>query len=266
MHPQTSPIILLFKVPRETAACAHSVVPTEMKVGDCVSPAKVNMTQCVGTCGSNATTVFMEPFVETNCKCCKPTSMTKQTVNLQCGKLISRKNLIAPKISTRSMQIFIIQPTEVSLNSILSDQTDGQFFLTNYKYHRFSEVTNEFADLKGGEGVCRLRCEAQTPSPPPLKVCNSFVTEEGLWYLVYYVTWLDFWYFDQFFFSSKLHGVTYQIKGCDEYFTNILLLLKNIKFRQINIYWSFQQILFKITTSWNKYFFHFYNILKYTFV
>ena len=80
---------LAFPVPRETAACAHSVVPTNMKVGDCVSTAMVNMTQCVGTCGSNATTVFMEPFVETNCKCCKPTSMTKQTVNLQCGEYLS---------------------------------------------------------------------------------------------------------------------------------------------------------------------------------
>ena len=85
VHLQTIDILNFTSVPRETAACAHSVVPTEMMVGDCVSAAKVNMTQCVGTCGSNATTVFMEPFVETNCMCCKPTSMTKQTVDLQCG-------------------------------------------------------------------------------------------------------------------------------------------------------------------------------------
>ena len=87
-HTKAEMLSFPFPVPRGTAACAHSTVATEMTIGDCASAAPVNMTQCVGTCASNATTVFTSPYLQTNCKCCKPMSMSKKTVELHCSEYI----------------------------------------------------------------------------------------------------------------------------------------------------------------------------------
>ena len=64
----------------------HSVTKT-VKVGDedeCVSVGKIEVTSCKGTCGSGATAMFVVPYIETDCKCCKPTSMEKKKASFLC--------------------------------------------------------------------------------------------------------------------------------------------------------------------------------------
>ena len=73
-------------VPRDTASCGYSAsAPVRVRVGDCAAAAAVNMTRCAGSCASNASAVMAAPFLRSYCRCCKPTSMIKQSIDLHCS-------------------------------------------------------------------------------------------------------------------------------------------------------------------------------------
>merc|ERR1712062_194051 len=57
---------------------------TEKEGKKCISKEMVEMTSCQGTCGSTAHTIDIAPFIQTDCKCCKPVHMTKRSVQMDC--------------------------------------------------------------------------------------------------------------------------------------------------------------------------------------
>ena len=76
-------------VPREPDECLLSEETMTLEVDGCVSTTEVKRTMCSGTCGSNATATFVAPFMEAECKCCKPAETSTQVVELLCRKYIS---------------------------------------------------------------------------------------------------------------------------------------------------------------------------------
>lgn len=64
--------------------CVRQEENSTVEIDGCVSDQPVLQTSCKGTCGSNATATFMAPFMKTDCKCCKPTQMSKKSVTLTC--------------------------------------------------------------------------------------------------------------------------------------------------------------------------------------
>ena len=66
--------------------CVHKTKNVTVTVDNCVSDGPVETTMCEGTCGSNAMATFTAPYMKTDCKCCKPTKMSKIKVPLTCRK------------------------------------------------------------------------------------------------------------------------------------------------------------------------------------
>lgn len=52
---------------------------------ECISLSPVLHTSCGGSCGSSADTMFTEPYLMTDCKCCKPASLTEKTILVDCA-------------------------------------------------------------------------------------------------------------------------------------------------------------------------------------
>jgi len=65
--------------------CLHKSFNTTINVDGCVSDEPVEKTVCSGMCGSKAATIFQAPYMTTDCRCCKPTSMERMTASLTCG-------------------------------------------------------------------------------------------------------------------------------------------------------------------------------------
>jgi len=74
--------------------------------GLCVSTEKVDMTACVGTCGSSAHTIAVAPFIQTNCKCCKPARMEKKEVTMDCadGSKKTREHVVITACNCEACQ------------------------------------------------------------------------------------------------------------------------------------------------------------------
>lgn len=70
--------------PRCKPACAVKAVPQKIVVGNCVSDSDIDMGSCSGTCPSSASAMARAPFLTADCKCCKPASIRKMTVTLNC--------------------------------------------------------------------------------------------------------------------------------------------------------------------------------------
>ena len=65
--------------------CARKELNETIVVGECRSEHPVPRTVCRGSCESHADALFVEPFIETDCKCCKPVALGRRSIELNCG-------------------------------------------------------------------------------------------------------------------------------------------------------------------------------------
>jgi len=73
-------------VPREPEPeCRRAERNLTLEIDDCVSVHEVLATSCSGTCGSNATALFEDPYMESTCTCCKPSVTRTKVVDMICG-------------------------------------------------------------------------------------------------------------------------------------------------------------------------------------
>ena len=72
--------------------CARKEINETMVVGECRSEHPVPRTVCRGSCESHADALFVEPFIETDCKCCKPVALGRRSIELNCGNSRSALN------------------------------------------------------------------------------------------------------------------------------------------------------------------------------
>jgi hypothetical protein len=70
--------------PKEKEECVKGSIEEVMEVDGCVSDGPVSRTTCSGSCKSHADAVFVAPFIETDCKCCKPVAMSRKSIQLTC--------------------------------------------------------------------------------------------------------------------------------------------------------------------------------------
>lgn len=83
----TFPLLILFfftSVPKNET-CVHKKKNVTVNIDGCISAGAVESTMCEGSCASNAMTVLAAPYMKTDCKCCKPTKLSRVQVPLTCG-------------------------------------------------------------------------------------------------------------------------------------------------------------------------------------
>ncbi|ELU12969.1 hypothetical protein CAPTEDRAFT_219797 [Capitella teleta] len=67
------------------SGCMGSKQMVKLNIDGCVSKQLVEKTSCGGSCDSGARSIFQAPFLETSCKCCKPTGLERINVQLKCA-------------------------------------------------------------------------------------------------------------------------------------------------------------------------------------
>ncbi|XP_076800960.1 uncharacterized protein LOC143445613 isoform X3 [Clavelina lepadiformis] len=70
--------------PPPISDCAPVKVQRVWEMSNCTSDGEVELTTCQGRCESNTTMLAEPPFIQTNCRCCKPAEVETRTVSFTC--------------------------------------------------------------------------------------------------------------------------------------------------------------------------------------